>query len=465
MLELQSVSFGYGEDMEKAPEIRGIDMSVKKGECILLCGTSGCGKSTILKTINGIIPNLISGRLDGSVFIDGKSTDNVPMYELAAKVSSVFQNPKTQFFNTDAESEITYGLENRGMPVDVINERLEMTVSELKIESLRYKSMFEMSGGEKQRIAFASAYISDNDIIVLDEPSANLDPEAIDEIWAVVAKMKENGRTIIIAEHRLYYLEGVADAVLYIAGGEIRKRYDAVDFFSMTDDERKELGLRKLHKNDIKITTELPLHTEKPILTMNGITLAYKKHIVQNNLGFEAYHGEIIGIVGSNGAGKTTLLRALAGLCKPKKGVIKYNGKALSARQLRRLCGLVMQDVNYQLFSDSVRNEILLENSGMDEQTLPSILCETGLSGLEDRHPQSLSDGQKQRLAIAAAYTSGRKILLLDEPTSGLDYRSMLLVGKLLKKLSEKGVISIVVTHDTEFIESVCGRIFRLEKQ
>ena len=206
--------------------------------------------------------------------------------------------------------------------------------------------------------------------------------------------------------------------MLYIAGGEIKKWYEAVDFYSMTEDERKELGLRKLHKNDIKLTSELSLHTENPALTLNGITLAYKKHIVQNDLGFEAYHGEIIGIVGSNGAGKTTLLRALAGLCKSKKGIIKYNGKALSARQRRRLCGLVMQDVNYQLFSDSVRNETLLENSGMDEQTLTSILCETGLSGLEERHPQSLSGGQKQRLAIAAAYASGRKILLLDEPTS-----------------------------------------------
>ena len=420
MLELQSVRFGYGEDSEKTPEIRGIDISVKKGECVLLCGASGCGKSTVLKTINGIIPNLISGRLDGSVFIDGKSTDNVPMYELSRKVSSVFQNPKTQFFNTDAESEITYGLENRGMPIDVINERLERTVTELKLEGLRYKSMFEMSGGEKQRIAFASAYISDNDIVVLDEPSANLDPSAIDEIRAVIDKMKANRKTIIIAEHRLYYLEGIADTVLYIADGVIKRRYDAADFYSMSDDERKELGLRKLHKNDVKITSKPQTHAERPVLTLNGITLAYRKHIVQENLSLDAYSGEIIGIVGSNGAGKTTLLRTLAGLCKPKKGVIEYNGKALSARQRRRLFGLVMQDVNYQLFSDSVRNEILLENSGMSEQALSSVLCETGLSGLDDRHPQSLSGGQKQRLAIAAAYASGRNTLLLDEPTSGL---------------------------------------------
>jgi len=202
----------------------------------------------------------------------------------------------------------------------------------------------------------------------------------------------------------------------------------------------------------------------RKVLEISDLTLAYKKQIVQHNLNFYVYEGEILGITGVNGAGKTTLLRALAGLSKQKTGTISMNGKEASAKFRRRHFGMVMQDVNYQLFADSCENECMLGNPDVDENKATELLKEAMLEKLNERHPQSLSGGQKQRLALAVCKASQKDILLLDEPTSGLDYQSMLAVRDVLSGLASEGKTIIVVTHDREFIELVCDRTIELKK-
>lgn len=466
MIEFKNYSFTYTSEDGECQEqgVKNINLTVEKGECVLLCGSSGCGKSTLIKSVNGLIPNFSAGKTEGAVVVDGKVTTELPEYELAKITASVFQNPKSQFFNTDVESEIVYALENQGMNVDEIGERLESTIQDLALEKLLGRSMFELSGGEKQRIAFACAYISDAPVVLLDEPTANLDTAAIKEIRVVLEKLKAAGKTILIAEHRLAWLEGIADTVYRLEDGRLAQCWSGKDFFSMTDHERIQYGLRQLTWDEtLHISEKIPKRTEAPFLVIKDLELAYKKNIIQSNVNMEVYPGEILGIVGTNGKGKTTLLRTLSGLMKASAGEILLQGKALPARKRRRFFGMVMQDVNYQMFSDSCLNECLLGNPNISEEQALSLLDEMMLKLYAERHPQSLSGGQKQRLAIAVSNASGKKIMLLDEPTSGLDYTSMHAVGKALNLLAEKGCTVIVVSHDIEFINAVCHRIYRME--
>lgn len=463
MIRFEDYSFTYGKESGESG-IHNIDLTVNQGECILLCGSSGCGKSTLIRSVNGIIPHLMPGRSEGKVYINGLDVQNTEMYELAKVTSSVFQNPKSQFFNTDVESEIVYSLENQGLDVNIIEERLTKTISELKLQTLIGRSMFELSGGEKQQIAFAGAYISDTPVILLDEPTANLDPDSIIKIKNIIVKMKAEGKTILIAEHRLSWLNCIADRVVYMRNGCIDNIMRGDDFFGVSENKRIEMGLRELGISSVSINNTHSSRPENKSLVASDLTLSYKKHIVQEHLELYVNKGEILGITGVNGAGKTTLLRTLAGLSKQKSGMIILNGKKLNPKQRRKRFGMVMQDVNYQLFADSCENECMLGNPDINHDKADKLLNEALLSGLNERHPQSLSGGQKQRLALAVCKASDKDILLLDEPTSGLDFASMIAVKETLKKLSSEDKTIIIVTHDTEFLQLVCDRIIRLEK-
>lgn len=280
-------------------------------------------------------------------------------------------------------------------------------------------------------------------------------------------KVKQQGKTILVAEHRIAYLKGLVDTVYYIKDGSICERYTAEEFYAISEEKRKAMGLRCLTeaKSSLPGISGADSSTKNVVLETKKLTLSYKDRIIQENLCFAASAGEIVGIVGNNGAGKTTFLRAISGLGAVKRGVIRMNGKKISRYQMRKRCGMVMQDVNYQLFSDCVEKECMLGNPGITREQVMEMLEEMGLLNCLGMHPQSLSGGQKQRLAIAAAYAARKQVLLLDEPTSGLDYHSMLAVGKVLKRLAEKGALILVVTHDREFLETVCNRLFYMENR
>lgn len=460
MITIEDVSFGYTKDCET---LRQIDLQVSPGECILLCGESGCGKTTITKLVNGLIPQFTEGcSLTGSVTAAGMSVPDTELYELAKRVGSVFQNPKSQFFNLDSDSELAFGLENQGAAPAFIRERLKATIHNLGIESLTGRNIFAMSGGEKQTLAFASVYAMNPSIYVLDEPSANLDETAIDRLREQISVLKAEGRTILVAEHRLYYVRDLIDRAVYMKSGEMIRSFTGDAFRGLSDRERRALGLRTLTATAVDIPPALPAG-ETEGLSVENLTCGFKKDApVLEDLSFSARAGEVLAVSGQNGVGKTTLARCLCGLLKERSGAIKLDGSPLKPKERSRAAFCVMQDVNHQLFSDSVRGECELAAPHAAPVEIETILEHLQLLLFREQHPMALSGGQKQRLAVATAMLSHKKILVFDEPTSGLDYMRMQSVAQMIRRLAKEGHIILVVTHDKEFLQSACDRVLEL---
>ena len=460
MIRLENVSV----DIKDKNILSDINLTVNKGEFILLCGESGCGKTTITKLINGLIPHFVKDvKVSGSVKVANLDISELPMYKIAETVGSVFQNPKTQFFNTDSCAEIAFGLENIGSPPEFIRKRVTEIISELNIEKLANRSVFSMSGGEKQLLAFASVYAMDPQVYVLDEPSANLDQSGIIKLRTILETIKNRGRTVLIAEHRISYLNGLADRIIYMKDGRIDREFTPEKFADLSGFDRKSMGLRSILPEEIRIPELISLQPNCTLI-VNRLSFKRKNKSVLDNISLTANGGDVIGIIGENGNGKSTFCNCLCGLLPSADGEVLCNGKKLSRRARTKKFGMVMQDVNHQLFSDSVKNECLLANPNATNEEISVLLTNFDLSDYTDRHPLTLSGGQRQRLAICQAVMGGKKILIFDEPTSGLDYRHMCQVTELMKQMASKGYILFVVTHDYEFLNRACKHYVRIGK-
>lgn len=354
MIEFRNVSFAYPDSSEGG--LHNIDLTVPNGRCVLLCGRSGCGKTTLTRLVNGLIPQFFDGQLEGEILLDGKNISDMPMYRIAEKVGSVFQNPRTQFFNVDTDSEIAFGIENEARPPEELAERVRRTADELHINGLLGRNIFSMSGGEKQKIAFASVYAMEPEIYLLDEPTSNLDTAAIGELREHIKLIKSQGKTILIAEHRLYWLADIADRVIYLENGRIAGDLTPDRFLSLSADERHKMGLRA-----VRLSDEEPEYSDitpdAPILELRDVSLFQKKRTVIGNISLTAAPREIIAVTGHNGAGKTTFSRALCGLHRETSGSFLWNGRVMKPKERMKLSYMVMQDVNYQLFAESVRAE------------------------------------------------------------------------------------------------------------
>ena len=439
-----------------------INLEIQDGEFVLICGESGCGKTTMTKLINGLIPHFVRDvSVDGTITVCGKNIAEMPMYEIAELVGSVFQNPRTQFFYTNSNAEMAFGLENRGVEPEYIRKRIKNTINELDIEKLEDRDVFSMSGGEKQLLAFASVYAMNPQIYVLDEPSANLDIAAMEKLSERMKVIKEKGHTVVVAEHRLAWIQKFADRIIYMKEGRIEQEFTSDEFKALSDLKRKQMGLRSIVPAQIQIP-EITGNSEDAVLQIYNLSCKRKKQMIFQNISLSARAGDIIGITGKNGAGKSTFCNCLCGLLKPKVGEILYQGKKLSEKARTKLFGMVMQEVNHQLFSDSVKNECLLANEEASEQEIRELLEKFDLEEYAEYHPMILSGGQRQRLAICQAVMGEKKLLIFDEPTSGLDFRHMCQVEKLMKQLSEEKYIIIVVTHDYEFLNRACKRYIRI---
>lgn len=466
MVELRKVSFRYGsEDAQSNTEnsLTDIDLTVQSGEFVLLTGPSGCGKTTVLRLINGLIPHFYPGTVEGDVFIDGESANKRELYETALSVGTVFQNPHSQFYNVDTTGELAFGCENRGLSEKEIYSRIDDTVCRFHIEKLMDRNIFRLSDGEKQKIACASVDVAGTDIILLDEPSANLDHEATLALRELIQCWRTQGKTIIAAEHRIAWLWELIDRVVILRNGRIVRELSGKEKNVLKQDELTALGLRSLHiegPDDI----DLPVITEAddPII-LRDFYLRYSDadHPVVDIKTLRLASRRITAITGPNGVGKTSFLNCLCGLEKRCRGTIEYRGKRYDRKARQKLCFMVMQDAGNQLFTESVLEEVLISmpgNKSDDKKQAIRILRKLDLDSFRDRHPQSLSGGQKQRLAIACALASGREILLLDEPTSGLDHAHMMETAALLKQLEEMGTTILVITHDSELIRACCSR-------
>lgn len=461
MIKIDHISFSYGEENENTGGVRDIDLNIEDGQFVVLCGESGCGKTTITRLINGLIPHYYEGQMAGEVWVNGEKVSEQPLYDTAAVVGSVFQNPRSQFFNVDTTSEITFGCENLGQPEKDIRERFAKTVRDFRLEKLMDRNIFHLSGGEKQKIACAGVSIMEPDVLVMDEPSSNLDAASILDLRKILAFWKSQGKTIIVSEHRLYYLRGLADRFIYLAEGQVSRDYSAAEFEQLTEQQRSNMGLRTFALE--RLLPPLLPQQEKTALALHNFRFAYKNepetlHIMD----CEIPTNRIVGIIGNNGAGKSTFSRCFCGLEK-RCGEIVWNGRKYRPKDRLSTCYMVMQEVNHQLFTESVLDEVLISMEEENQERAEEILNRLDLLAFKDRHPMSLSGGQKQRVAIASAIASKRSILFFDEPTSGLDYKHMKEVANVLRQVRDTGITVYVITHDLELILDCCTDIVHFE--
>lgn len=468
MISLEQVSYAY-EGNETTPALRKLNLNIQPGELVVLDGTSGCGKTTVLRLINGLIPDCFHGELTGEIRVCGKNPQEEKAVGMSHCVSSVFQNPKSQFFNINSRNELAFPLENRAVPKAEIVRRMEDTAKKLHMDHLVDWNMFHLSGGEKQKIVFASVSMTDNEVLVLDEPSSNLDMEAVRDLRTILKSWKQEGKTILISEHRFFFLGDLMDRLVIIDRGEVAASYNREQLWRLSPQQLHRFGLRGLD------LVELPERkdTVKPCDTMLDIE-ALQFRYPESDHGIEIARqnfsaGHVVGIIGHNGAGKSTFLRCLCGLQRHVKGDLRLKGKSLSPKKLLSHCSMVMQDVNHQLFSDSVAHELVSELKRRkipksDQQTiLQDWLLRTELLAVQEQHPMSISGGQKRRLAIAAAALFDKEIILFDEPTSGLDYLHMQQVSQMIRELADAGKLIFLVSHDLDLLLQVCDDVAVLE--
>ena len=462
MIRIDHVTFSYGEENENAGGVHDINLTVEDGQCVVLCGESGSGKTTITRLINGLIPHYYEGKMNGEVWVNGAKVSEQPLYDTAKTVGSVFQNPRSQFFNVDTTSEITFGCENLGQPEQSIRERLDKTIRDFRLEKLMGRNIFHLSGGEKQKIACAGVSIMEPDVLVMDEPSSNLDASSILDLRAILAFWKSQGKTIIVSEHRLYYLRGLADRFyLYYRRKGGKNDYSAAEFESLTEQQRAKLGLRTFILEDLLPPKALPRPVSKWNFTISALPTKSEPetlHIRESKIPAN----RIVGIIGNNGAGKSTFSRCFCGL-ETRCGEVIWNGRTYRPKDRLNTCYMVMQEVNHQLFTETVLDEVLISMEEENQEWAEEILAELDLIGFKDRHPMSLSGGQKQRVAIASAIASKRSILFFDEPTSGLDYKHMKEVANVLKQVRDAGITLYVITHDLELLLDCCTDIVHFE--
>ena len=458
MIRLDQVSYTY--PFQDAPAVTDISMAVAPGEAVLCTGASGSGKSTLIRLINGLAPHYYRGTLSGRVAVDGRDSRELSVGELSKTVGTMFQDPEHQFFALKVEDEMAFALECRGLDRETIEERIASRASDFGIDHLRESTIFNLSQGEKQKLALAGILCLDPRVIILDEPSANLDPESTLELAGILKKLKARGITLFIVDHRLYWLRDLVDQVHVLDQGRVVARGG----FEILDDPglRGRYGLRRARIPSDVLEFIPPASGSEGDLEVFGLTHGYKGQAsLFGDVSFCLPRGEVIAVTGDNGVGKTTLARLLTGLLPLQAGSVSLDGEGLAPRDLLRQGSIVLQNTDHQLHMKTVEEELLAAGRRFMGNELKKktreILEIFGLDGLKDRHPQSLSGGQKQRLVIGAALMKSPKLLILDEPTSGLDGANMEIMAHVMSAMAAKGACVLVITHDLELVQGACS--------
>ena len=463
MIKTENVFYKYENTIE-GDALTDISVEIPKGQVVLLCGESGSGKTTYTRVVNGLLSSYYEGKLSGDIEVCGKDVMHTPLHELAKDIGSVFQNPKSQFYTLITDTEIVFGCENLGIAKDEVLRRFDRVVGDFNIEDLLGRNLFSLSGGEKQKIACACVATLNPKIIIMDEPSSNLDIKSIAELGRIIRKWKQKGCTIIVAEHRLSWLKDIVDRVIYFKDGRIAEDSGSDLFWKHSTDELHEMGLRAPAEFKPLYTNEL---SNEIAIDIKRLSLKKKKKTILDVKDLRILKGAVVAILGNCGAGKSTLARCFCGLEKKALEEVYINGRLCKRKDRLKKSYMVMQDVNHQLFTSSVEEEILLgvksEDEHKREEILNSLIKQMDIEDYKEAHPMSLSGGQKQRVAIAGALASNKDIMFFDEPTSGLDYKHMKEVSECIKQLSTLGKTQFVITHDPELVAGCCDYFIFIE--
>jgi energy-coupling factor transporter ATP-binding protein EcfA2 len=509
LIKIEDLTFYYGDATQ--PALKDVSLRVRDGEFVLMTGPSAGGKSSLCRCLNGLIPHFYGGTISGRVTVAGLDTLESSTRELATRVGFVFQDPENQLVSMDVEREVAFGLENLGFPRHLIAKRLEESLDTLGIASLRYRPLSELSGGEKQKVAIASVLALHPSVLILDEPTSELDPKGAEEVLSVVTRLNhELGLTVILVEHRLDRVLQYADRLIVIDRGtitldgrvndiltnryrelsdlgigvpplirlfqELRKRDDTIDRVPLTVKEGRAILEKALEKRALPADTgwERERADGKPLIETRNLWYAYPNGITAlKNIRLEIREGEFVAVMGRNASGKTTLAKHFNRLLVPTKGRIKVAGtdtREATIAQLARKVGFVFQNPNDHLFADTVYDEIAftLKVLGFSKEEIAfrtgEALEKFHLTGSKERYPRSLSGGEKQRVALASVMAAGPKILILDEPTRGMEYR---LKGELMHFLRDycaQGNTVVLVSHDVEIVAEYAERVILLSE-
>lgn len=465
MLSLQNLVLEFdGESI-----LENINLNFKPGEVTVITGHSGTGKSSLLKVINGIIPEYDCGDVKGDILYNDKSLLEMSILERSKFISTVFQNPKTQFYCIDSTDELAFQLENRCIERNLILDKIHYYSDVLDSKDLLDKNIFELSGGEKQLIAITASAISENEIILLDEPSSSLDYESIENLKRAIIELKKRNKIIIIVEHRLFYLKDIVDKLCVIENKtfkEYMKEYFSDDFFERVSEKYNLRNFNEISKCDFlnRQYEKVDMLGKNTLSNFDNksITCLHFKKTYDKNTIFDfsiSFNTGMNFIIGQNGVGKSTFINLLMGIIKGK-GEVFYKGEKLKKRYENIFA--VMQDVNYQLFTESVWQELgtVTKQDDLKNEALRKV----HLFNKKEMHPSSLSGGEKQRLLLAMSMVSQKPIIIFDEPTSGLCKMQMDILIEFLNQMVAQGKTIIIITHDFEFIKHCDGTIYEFLK-
>ena len=475
------------------PALRDITLDIPEGGFALLVGPSGCGKSTLARSIGGLVPHFSGGALRGNVRVDGRD----PVAEGPARMSQivgfVFQDPEAQAVLDRVEDEIAFALEHAGLPRAEMRVRVEETLDLLDLAALRDRALDTLSGGERQRVAIAAALALRPRILVLDEPTSQLDPQSAEDVLQALVRLNSDlGLTIVLAEHRLERVLPFAEQIIFLEDGVARSGPPE----ALMPDIPLAPPLVALGKalgwSPLPLTIKAGLRWSRalnaqraaspgepmcpptvpppqpPILELQNVEAGYDRQPILHGVSLAVAPGEIIAVLGRNGAGKTTLLRCLTGLIRPTRGRALVGGRDNAGRDVAAICrdvGYLPQDPNALLFADTVREElqITLRNHGIAGMGAADALLERlGLAGYANAYPRDLSAGERQRVALGAILVTQPRALLLDEPTRGLDYLAKQRLADLLRGWRAEGMAALLVTHDVEFAALLADRVLLL---
>ena len=484
-LVIENLSFQYRTRPE--PAIENISFELKPGEMLLIAGSSGCGKTTLARCINGLIPRSYRGKRDGRVLLQGTDVAEMQIADMAQTVGTLLQDPERQIVASNVHNEIAFGPENLGLPRAEIIARVEQAMQRLKIEHLRERETFNLSGGEKQKVALAGLLAMNPSILLLDEPLASLDPASAYEALDVFRSLADEGRTILLIEHRVEdAIAARPDRLLYMENGRVKYLGSIQDLPTEIDHHEVKLPaewvvkrVQQLGKKFEK-TEAVPKPVRgEPLVVFENVDFRYNDEtpLILQNVNLTIKRGDLVAVLGPNGAGKSTLVKHAIGLLKPTKGNVLVEGRdtrSMSVAQIARVLGYVFQSPTHMLYAPTVREELEFgprnlefKKEAMQEAVTESIST-VNLNGLEEYPPLGLSFGQQKRTTIAAVLAMRSKIMIMDEPTAGQDYANYTHFMDAMCKPSGEGSQSLLaanfaatlfITHDLDLAVTYANRV------